>query len=197
MLRLCPAILTPMPDLSFAQAERRSYVVPILIGAAILAIGIGLYLWHLPFRVANITVTHTNVLPTHTVFASDSRVVGVGDQSEDAFFVLATVHVHNNLKNPLYIDDITGTLTSADDTELRASAVEKNDIPNLFITFPKLKPLAGPPLLRESTVPPGGDTEGMVVLSFPVPEDVWNKRKSASITVDFYHQGSFTAPIPK
>ena len=186
-----------MPDLTFAQAERRSYLAPILIAAAVLAAGVGLYLWHLPLRLANVTVTHANILPTHTVFASDSRVVGVGDQAEDAFFVLATVHIDNRMKAPLFINDITGTLTSADDSELNASAVEKNDISNLFITFPKLKPLAGQPLLRESTIPPGSSAEGMVLLSFPVSQDVWNNRKSATITVSFYHQGSFTATIPK
>ena len=185
-----------MPDLSFTQAERRSYLVPILVAGVILAIGVGLYLWRLPFRVAEVSVTHTNVLPTHTVFTSNSRVVGVGDQAEDAFFVLATVRIHNNLKNPLYIDDITGTLTADDDAQVTASAVEKNDIPNLFITFPKLKPLAGPPLVRETTIPPGADAEGMVILSFPVPEETWTKRKSATVTVNFYHQGSFAATIP-
>ena len=186
-----------MPDLTFAQAERRSYLKPILIAALILATGVGLYLWHLPLRIANVNVTHTNVLPTHTVFASDSRVVGIRDQAEDAFFVLATVRIDNRMKAPLFINDITGTLTSADDGQLSASAVEQNDIPNLFITFPKLKPLAGPPLLRESTIAPGGSAEGMVLLSFPVSQDVWNNRKSATITVNFYHQGSFTATIPK
>jgi hypothetical protein len=185
-----------MPDLIFAQAERRSYLAPILVAVVILAAGIGFYLWHLPFRIANVTVTHTNVLPTHTVFASDSRVVGIGEQAEDAFFVLAAVRVDNRMKDPLYINDITGTLTSSDDSQLQASAIGENDISNLFITFPKLKPLASPPLLRESTIPPGGSAEGMVLLSFPVSEDVWNKRKSASVTVNFYHQGSFTAPIP-
>ena len=186
-----------MPDLTFAQAERRSYLKPILVAALILAVGVGLYLWHLPFRIANITVTHTNVLPTHTVFASDSRVVGAGEQAEDAFFVLATVKIDNRLKDPLFINDITGTLTSSDDNQLNASAIEQNDLPNLYITFPKLKPLAGPPLVRESTIPPGGSAEGMVLLSFPVSPDIWNNRKSAAITVNFYHQGSFTAAIPK
>jgi hypothetical protein len=186
-----------MPDLSFYPAKRRSFTVPALIAFAILAVIGGILYLRTPLRAADLSVTHTATLPTHAVFATETKLVGAQEAAEDAFFVLATVHIHNRLRVPLFINDITGVLTGPDGSVLTASAVEKSDLPNVFISFPKLKPLASAPLLRESSIPAGGDAEGMVMLSFPVAPAVWESRKSAAVTVDFYHQGSFTTEIPR
>jgi len=186
-----------MPDLSFTQAERRNFAVPALIAFAILAVVAGILLLRTPLRAADLAVTHTATLPTHSVYVTDTKLIGVPDAAVDAFYVLATVHIHNRLHVPLFINDITGALTAPDGSVVTASAAEKSDLPNLYISFPKLKPLASAPLLRESTIPPGSDAEGMVVFSFPIAADAWTNRKSAAVTVRFYHQGEFTADIPK
>ncbi|HKO19053.1 MAG TPA: hypothetical protein VJU82_09215 [Acidobacteriaceae bacterium] len=192
-----PAILDAMPDLTFSQAERRSYTIPALIALAILAIGIAIFFWRTPLRAVDVTISHTATLPTHTVFPTGTKVVGMPDPAEDAFYVIATVHIHNRLRVPVFIKDITGTLTAPDDSVLTASAAEKTDLPNLYITFPQIKPLTSAALYRETTIQPGAEAEGMVILDFPINQDIWNKRKSASITLDFYHQGQFTAEVPK
>ena len=186
-----------MPDLTFSQAERRSFLVPALLALAVLAIVVGIFFWHTPLRAVDLSVPRVATLPTHTVFPTSTRIVGMADPAEDAFYVLATVHIHNNLHVPLFLKDITGTLISPDDTAVTSSAVEKNDLPNVYLAFPKLKPLSSTPLFRETTIQPGADAEGMVILNFPVNQDAWNKRKSASVTLDFYHQGQFSTDIPK
>ena len=185
-----------MADLSFSQAERRSFTVPLLLGLAVLAAVVGFFFWRTPMRVADVSIPHVATLPTHTVFPSATRIVGMQDPAEDVFYVLATVRIHNNLHVPIFVKDITGTLVAPDETEITASAVEKNELSNLFTAFPKLKPLSSTPLYRETTIEPGADGEGMVILNFPVDQDAWNKRKSASITLDLYHQGSVTTAIP-
>ena len=186
-----------MPDLSFSQAERRSYLIPALVAFAILAIAAGIFFWRTPIRTVDLSVPHTATLPTHTVFHTDTRLVGASDAAEDAFYVLATVRIHNNLHVPIFIKDISGTFTAQDGSVVTSSAVEKSDLPNLFVAFPKLKPLASTPLYREATIEPGADGEGMIVLNFPIDQDMWNKRKSATIAIDLYHQGQFTTEIPK
>jgi hypothetical protein len=186
-----------MPDLSFSQAERRSYLIPALVAFAILAIAAGIFFWRTPLRAVDLSVPHAATLPTHTVFHTDTRIVGASDAAEDAFYVLATVRIHNNLHVPVFIKDISGTFTAQDGSVVTSSAVEKSDLPNLFLAFPKLKPLASTPLYRESTIAPGADGQGMVVLSFPIDQDMWYKRKSATIAIDLYHQGQFTTEIPK
>jgi len=185
-----------MADLSFSQAERRSFTGPVLLALAVLAAAIGIFFWSTPLHPVDVSISRVATLPTHTVFPTATRIVGMEDPAEDAFFVLATVHIHNSLHVPLFVKDITGTLIAPDQTGITTSAVEKADLPNIYVSFPKLKPLSSNPLYRETTIQPGTDAEGMVVLSFPVNQNAWNARKSASITVDFYHQGKFTAEIP-
>jgi hypothetical protein len=182
-------------DFSFAQPERRNFTVPILVALAILAIAAGLVYHFMGHGIAEVTVTHVAVLPNHTVFKSRSIVVGQDETQED-FYVLATVRVQDEMKIPIFIKDLTGTLETADGVQT-SSAVEKNDFASLYTTFPALKPLAGPPLLREIAIQPGASAEGMVLLHFPITQAQWDSRTSATVTVDLYHQGPIAATIPK
>jgi hypothetical protein len=187
-----------MSELTFSQSERRSgLLVPLLIAFVVIG-GIFAYVYMRPHRIADLTITHTAVLPEHTVFKNLSKVVGHEDQVEDDLYVLTTIRVDNRLKIPLTIDDITGTLTPSDGSDpSTTSAIPKTDLDGMYITFPALKPLASTPLPRETTIQPGDHAEGMVMLHFPVTETDWNNRKSAAVTISFYHQEPFTVTIPK
>ena len=186
-----------MSDLSFAQPERRSFLLPALIAIVVLAIVIGIVYSFIPHRVADLTLTHVAVLPTHTVFKSDSKVVGQQAPFEDDLYILATVRIDNRLRVPLTLDDITGAITAPDGAETTTSAIQKNDLPNLYVVFPALVPLASAPLLRESIIQPAGRAEGMVLLHYPIAQAEWDQRKSASITLKFYNQDPLTVPLPK
>jgi len=188
-----------MSELSFSQPERRSsFLIPLLI-AFIVVGAVFAYVYLRPHRIADIAIVHTNILPTHTVFKSLSKVVGHEDQAQDDLYVLTTLHIDNRSKIPLTIDDITATLTPPDDSvePATASAIPRTDLDGMYITFPALKPLSGPPLSRETTIQPCDHAEGMVMLHFPVAEADWNNRKSATVTVSFYHQDPLTLTIPK
>lgn len=185
-----------MTDISFSQPERRSLALPATIAIAILAAALGVFYWLTPSRPLDLSMPHVATLPTHTVFPTSTRIVGMADPAEDAFYLLATVHVHNNLHIPIFLKDVTGSITAPDQSEITASAIEKSDLPNIYVTFPKLKPLSSAPLYRETTIQPGADAEGMVIFSFPIDQKTWDARKSATVTLDFYHQGKFTAEIP-
>jgi hypothetical protein len=185
-----------MADLTFSQPERKNFLVPALIAAGVLAVVFVLLFALNPHRIADLAVTHTAILPTHTVFKSGSMVVGREDQAQDDLYVAATVRVTDDLKLPLFIKDITGTLSTADGDE-NTGAVQKKDLDNLYIAFPALKPLASAPLLPETQIQPGQSAEGMVLLHFSQPQTAWDQRKAATITIDFYHQGPLTVTIPK
>ena len=186
-----------MPELSFSQPERRSYLLPILVVLGIAGVAFGLIFWLTPHKIAEVTVTKTQVLPIHTVFGTDTIKVGARPIEEDDLYVVLTVKVEDKLKLPIFIKDLTGTLTSAEGAELTSSASQKNDLEPLYQTFPKLKPLASAPLLRETQIAPGSSAEGMVLLHYPVPQKVWDSRTAATVTVDTYHQGPLTVAIPK
>jgi hypothetical protein len=186
-----------MSELTFTQPERRSFLVPGLIALAVLAIGIAIFAVVNPYRIPTVTVSHTAVDAEHTVFATDSKLANAKPPAQDDLYVVTTVHIDNRLKFPITIDDITGRIVANDDSEATTGAVQRSDLANLFVVFPKLVPLAGPPLLREATIQPGAQLEGMVILHYPITQADWDQRKSASVTVNFYHQDSVTAPIPK
>lgn len=166
-----------------------------LIAFLLLGIIIALVIRHTPAQAVDLTITHTTVYPTHTVFKSDSLVVG-SDKAEDNLYVLANLRVDDPLHLPLFLKDFTATLTTADDQKITTSAAEEKDLPNIYTSFPGLKPLASSPLRRETLIAPGTSVEGMVLLQFPITLDVWNHRKSAILNVDLYHGGAFPIAIP-
>ncbi len=194
-------MLTAMPELTFAQAERRNFLVPAIIAIAILAV-IALVVAHfynpVPPLAADITLTQpTYLLPEHIVFNSHSIVVGHVDPFEDDIYVVANVRVVNRIKVPLHLNDITVVLTAPDGTQTTADAANKKDLPNLYVTFPALKPHVSDPILRGTVLQPGGEASGMVLFTFPITQAVWDQRKSAVISFDFVDQTPVNVTIPK
>lgn len=149
-----------------------------------------------PHSTAKLAILKTAVYPTHTVYKSDSILVG-RDRSQDDLYVLTTVRIEDKLNLPLFIKDLTATLVTADGEKIEISAVQKQEFENLYTVFPALRPLASPPLLRETLIDPGKDAEGMVLLHFPVTEDAWNHRSSATLHIALYHQGPVSIVIPQ
>jgi hypothetical protein len=189
-----------MSELSFAQAERRNFMVPAIIAIVVLAV-IGIVVAHfynpVPPFAADITLTQpVAYLPEHIVFHSDSIVVGHQDPFEDDLYAVANVRVVNRTKAPIHLNDITVVLTAPDGTQTTASAANKKDLPNLYVTFPALKPHASDPILRGTILQPGGHAEGMVLFTFPITQAVWNQRKSAVISLDFINQTPVNVTIP-
>jgi len=182
-------------ELKFSQPARRNLLAPVLIAFLLLGIAIALVIRSTPARAVNLTLSHTALYPTHTVFKSDSIVVG-SDKAEDNLYVLTTLRVDDPLHLPLILKDFTATITMADDTQITTSAAQEKDLPNIYTSFPALRALASRPLLRETLIAPGASAEGMVLLQFPITQDVWNHRKSAVLNVDLYHQGNFPVSIP-
>ncbi len=177
-----------MSDLKFAQSARSNLLAPVLLAFLILGITLALAIRYTPHRTAELTITHTSIYPAHTVFKGDTIVVG-RDRVQDDLYVLTTLRIDDHLRLPLFLKDFTATLTTADGEEFTTSATEKDDFANIYTSFPALKPLASEPLLRETMINPGQSAEGMILLHFPVTQDVWDHRRTAVLNVDLYHQG--------
>jgi hypothetical protein len=175
-------------QLTFAQPVRRNLLAPVLIAFLILGIVIALLIRATPHRTADLSITRTVVYPAHTVFKSNTTLVG-HDQVQDDLYVLTTLRIEDNLHLPLFLKDFTATLTTADGQEITTSATEKDDLANVYTSFPELKSLTSEPLLRETMIAPGQSAEGMVLLHFPVTKDVWDHRRTATLNLDLYHQG--------
>jgi hypothetical protein len=178
----------PVSDLKFAQPARSNLLAPVLLAFLILGITLALAIRFTPHKTADLDIVHTSVYPIHTVFKGQSILVG-HDQARDDLYVLTTLRVTDGLHLPLFLKDFTATLTTGDGEEITTSAVEKDDIASVYTSFPALKPLASEPLLRETMINPGQSTQGMILLHFPVTQDVWDHRRTAILNVDLYHQG--------
>lgn len=185
-----------MSELKFSQPARSNLLAPVLVAFLVLGIAIALVLRYTPHSTAQITILKTSIYPTHTVFKSDTILVG-RDRSQDDLYVLTTVHIEDRLKLPLFIKDLTGTLVTADGQKIETSAVQKQDLENLYTTFPALRPMASTPLLRDTLVDAERAGEGMVLLHFPVTEDAWKHRRSATLHIALYHQGPVSIVIPQ
>ena len=181
-------MLMQVSDLKFAQPARRNLLVPVLLAFLILGIVLALVLKFTPHKTADLTITRTAIYPAHTVFRPDSIIVA-NQHTEDDLYVLTTLRIDDRLHLPLFLKDFTATLTTAEGEEITTSAVEKQDLDNVYTSFPALKPLASEPLLRETMISPGQSAEGMVLLHFPVTKEIWDHRRTAVLNVDLYHQG--------
>src|ERR1700744_4107756 len=181
-------MLMPVAELKFAQPDRRNLRAPVLLAFLILGIILALLLRFTPHKTADLTITHTVVYPVHTVFKSDSIVVG-NQHTEDDLYVLTNLRIDDRLPLPLFLKDFTATLTTADGEEITTSAVEQRDLESVYTSFPELKALATDPLLRETMIAPGQSAQGMVLLHFPVTQAVWDHRRNAMLNIDLYHQG--------
>jgi len=184
-----------VPELQIHQPVHRNLLAPVLIAFVVLGIAIALVIRYTPHRVADLEITHSSIYPAHLVFKSDSLVVGA-DKTDDELYVLSTLRITDRLNLPLFLKDFTATLTTADGEEIKTSAAEKTDLEGIYSAFPALRPLSSEPLLRETLVRPGNSAEGMILLHFPVSLDTWNKRKSAILNIDLYHQGPLSITIP-
>jgi len=181
---------------SFHQDEPRSLLVPALLAVAFVVLAFFIARRFFPATTVNIAHIHTDILPTTTVYKSDSIVVAPSE-TDNILFVASTIRIDNQRKYPISLDDFTLTLTDIAGAQQTAKAVQKFDLPNTEVMFPNLKPLIGPLLLRDTNIDPGKSAQGTIVFSLPVDATTWNNRKSAEIQVDIYHGHPVYTTIPK
>jgi hypothetical protein len=184
-----------MSEPTFAQPERRSLLLPILLALAAIALAAAVAHHFFPATTVNIDHVQTRLLPTETLFQG-STVIGQSERDR-TLFVASTIRIENQLKTTIYLDDFHLTLTTPENTEETETGVQKTDLATLEQSFPQLKPLLTIPLLRNTAIEPGQQVEGTLLFAVKEPKDVWDARKSAVIRVDPYHLPALYTTIPK
>lgn len=179
---------------AFQQPARGNLLVPVIVAFFVLGMVIVLFLRLTPETTADLSTSHTIVYPVHTEMKGESIAIG-STQSEDDLYVLTNVHVADRIRYPIFIKDFTATITKEDGEQITTSAVEKEDLPEVFTAYPEIQKLASTPLYRETVVEPGQSAEGMVLLHFPITQSVWDHRRTAVLDVDLYHEGDNYVPI--
>ena len=185
----------PISVTPFSVQERRSFTLPALLAIAFITIAVALIIYFYPATTPLLDLLETKILPTHTVFKSDSIVVGPA-QSSDVLFLVPTLRIRNTTRTSITVDDISCTFTDPTGAILTVKAATKSELANEQISFPALKPLSSNPLLRDISIPPGASAQGAIIFSLPFTQEQWNSRKSATLQLDIYHGQSLTTSIP-
>lgn len=190
-----------MADLQFAPPAERSPWTAIIIAVVVLAaVGAAIFYFN-PHRVADLSVPHVDVFAPHTEFsslkgASGMNIIQTGTNAEDNLYIVATVHIDNKLRLPLFITGVQGTLTDATGQLYNAHTIGAIDLGRLETTFPQITPMVTHPLQDDDQVPAKSSLDRQVLLLFPTfNADTWQKKKAASITLNFAHQEPQTVAI--
>ncbi|MFZ0310697.1 MAG: hypothetical protein WAL89_21180 [Candidatus Sulfotelmatobacter sp.] len=110
--------------------------------------------------------------------------------SQNAVMVALTFTLRNSGEKPLWVHNIQGKLVTSSG-ELSSDAVSAIDFDRYYQAFPALKANALPALAPEDKLQPGQEIKRTVMVSFPVPLQSFNQRRSVSVVIQPYDQ-----PLP-
>ena len=119
---------------------------------------------------------------------SIDNISAVEIPDQNAVLVALNVTIHNSAERPLWIHTIKATLKT-DSGEFGDDAASSSDFARYFQAFPALKEHAlGTALVPEEKIQPGAQAQGTIVVSFPVTQDAFEKRKSLTVSIQPYDQ---------
>jgi hypothetical protein len=100
--------------------------------------------------------------------------------------ILIAVTLRNVGEKPLYIKSIKAALRT-DEAEHSDDAASASDYERYFQAYPDLQG-HGSPLQVETKIPPGTEQKGLIMVSFPVPSEVYERRQDIIVTIQPYDQ---------
>ena len=150
-------------------------------------LGIGLAL----ILVISAIIVFMQSRPSSSGSIDDVNAVDIPGQS--SVLVTINVTIQNNGEKAIWIHTMNAGLeTSAPDangqTKFTDEAGSPADFERYFQAFPALKEHAIAPLQVETKIQPGQKASGTIMVSFPVTKEVFDKRKSISVTIRPYDE---------
>lgn len=117
----------------------------------------------------------------------DAAGARIPTESFDQMLVFAEVKLHNQSKNPLFLNGVTGNVT-LDDGIHTSYAASQSGYRDVFLAYPELKVPQGAPLLSDATIQPGQTVDGAIVCSFRMTKQQWDARKDLYFGFGFQYQ---------
>ena len=105
----------------------------------------------------------------------------------DSVLVAVQVTVTNPGKKALWIHNLKARLKTATG-EFSDTAASPVDFERYFQGFPELRAHAIEPLKVETKIAPGATERGMIIVSFPVNKEAFDKRQAISVIIEPYDQ---------
>jgi hypothetical protein len=130
------------------------------------------------------------VYPIHRELSTGSAIGGLAGAKDiyDEEIVIANVHISSQTKMPLFLNDMWADVTLADGTTQRCTAASTSDFHNVFIAYPDLASRQTAPILRDTTMTPGQQLDGQIIVHYPISAQQWNQRRDFKVYVQFLHQ---------
>ena len=102
--------------------------------------------------------------------------------------VMAAINVHfaNSSEYLIKVHTIKATVQTSKG-EFSDEAANASDYQRYYEAFPDLKQNAKTPLMQDARVAPGANGIGTIIVSFPVPKDVFDTRQSLTVSVEPYN----------
>jgi hypothetical protein len=152
-----------------------------------------------PMKVVGIAIAGVVIVVAIWAFVGRAKPQGGGSldnvaavdlPGQNSVLVALTFTLRNSGKKSLWVHDVTGKLVTGSG-EQTGDAVAAVDFDRYYQAFPSLKQGALQPLSPEDKLLPGQEVKRTVMVSFGVPLDQFNRRKSLSVIIQPYDQ-----PVP-
>lgn len=183
----------PSGDLHLSQIDEPTnygrLAVRILIALILSALAVVVWV-----RFERKTPIATGDIPRVNIYAVQAKITGgaagtPGMQGQDEIvnqlLVFAHIRLHNPNSAPITIVDDWAVVTLPDGETRRSIAASQVDFDKVFQAYPQLAPVRMDPLRRDLRIEPGQSVDGLVVFSYPISQEDWNKRKSMQVTISF------------
>lgn len=166
-------------------------LVPVLIAAVVLGAILSVYLVSSRKPPTSTgSAVRVVALPLHieskgSIAPGQEGTLDQNIEKRDSVLVNVAIEVKNAIGKPMYIKNIEGKLV-AEKGEFNDSAAPASDYQRIVQAYPQLAIPDAKPLQSESTISAQASQRGLVIFSFPLAREDWDKRKSLQAIVNFY-----------
>jgi hypothetical protein len=151
------------------------------------------------------TPVATGEIARVAIYPVQAKITGgaagnAGEQGQDEIInqllVFAHVRLNNPNKAPITVVDDWAVITMPDGNTERSLGASQVSFDKVFQAYPQLAPLRMDPLRRDAQIQPGQSVDGLVVFSYQLSKEQWEKRKSMQVTITFNGAKDVTLSAP-
>lgn len=151
------------------------------------------------------TPVATGEIARVAIYPVQAKITGgaagnAGEQGQDEIInqllVFAHVRLNNPNKAPITVVDDWAVITMPDGNTERSLGASQVAFDKVFQAYPQLAPLRMDPLRRDTQIQPGQSMDGLVVFSYQLSKEQWEKRKSMQVTITFNGAKDVTLSAP-
>ena len=189
-----------MSELTFSQSERRNnFLVPLLIAFVVIG-GIFAYVYIRPHRIADITITHTAILPEHTVFKTSpkSSATRTRPRTTSTSSPPSASTTASRFRSPSTTSPAPSPRPTTPPSQPPPAPFQKSRPRRHVHHLPRTQaPRQRPRFPAKPPSSPATTPRAWSCSTSPSPKPTGTTANPPRVTISFYHQDPFTVTIPK